>query len=214
MSAAKLYYFYHEIIGGTVFVDQDGKFVDWYPDENGENENSLSIVSEFFGVTIISLPGAWLVPDDPEDEFDEEVSIDDDSVSSWCTKNNELILTAIKQAYIDLGEATVEDAEEETFEETDVVNHVGPVGDAVQQRDEEEKEEVMKKKTSKKSSIKKKFVAAEKAVAKFVAGPFASKKASKKSTKKVAKAKKPAKKAPVKGSKPKKAPAKGGKKKK
>ncbi len=198
----KLYYFFHEIIGGTVYVDQDGSFVDWNPDENGESEDSLSIVAGFFGVTIMSLPGAWLVPDDPEDEFDEEESADDDSVSSWCTKNNEMILTAIKQAYIDLGEVEAEDAEEEAFEETEIVNHVGPVSDAVQQRDEEEKEEkvMSKKKIAKKASAKK----IEATIVTFkVPVPV-------KPAKKVAKAKKPAKKTPVKGSKP----TKGGKKKK
>lgn len=228
MSVTKLYYFYHEIIGGTVFVDQDGKFVDWEYDPDGEvDESAFDIVAKFFKNSVMALPGAFLVPDDPDDEFeDDALNMDEmeDAISEWIDKNKDMVLEAIKQAHIIADDVEVEDAEEEQFEEAEVVNHVGPVSDAVQQRDEEEKEEAMKKKTTKKSSIKKKIIAVEKAVAKFATDTFSSKKSSKKPAKKaaayvapakkVAKAKKPTKKAPVKGSKPTKAPAKGGKKKK
>ena len=200
---SKLYYFFHELIGGTVFVDQDATFVGWSTDVDAES--SLGLVAKHFNVTIMLLPGAWLVPENSDDEFDSDFTGDaDDAVTEFVDRNVEMILEAIKQAHTDAADVTVEDAEEEEFEETEIVNHVGPVGDAVQQRDEEKKEEKI---MSKKKTAAKKMGKAKTSFTKVT--PVATS-----VVKKIAKAKKPAKKAPVKGSKPAKKPAKGGGKKK
>ena len=207
---SKLYYFFHELIGGTVFVDQDAALVGWSTNEDAES--SLELVAKHFNVTIMQLPGAWLVPEDEDDEFDADVAggDEDEAVMEFVDRNAEMILEAIKQAHIDANDVAIEDAEEEEFEETEIVNHVGPVGDAVQQRDEEQKEEetMSKKKTAAKKT------SAKKSSAKKIAPATKQTQGAPSPVKKVAKAKKPAKKTPVKGAKPGKKPAKGGGKKK
>lgn len=135
MSATKkLYYFYHTAVEGFIFVDENAKFLSWTYDMDPENFEFIAI---HFGGAMVRIFEPYMVTEDPADDLQDTGFVQDDEIKEWLNTSADLILEAIRQTEADNNAPTLE-AEEEEFQEAEIVNHVGPVTDAAVEREQEE----------------------------------------------------------------------------
>jgi hypothetical protein len=225
MSSAKktIYYFYHEVVEGYVFVDEEAKFLSWVHDVDPE---AFEFIAIHLGGEMIRVFEPYMEFENPSDDLQDTGFVQDEEIQEWLVRSKDVILEAIRQTEADRDLPVIE-IEDEEFEQSTIVNHVGPVTDRMIEMESEDPSLVSETETTtrtNKKKEKKKMSTKKTATKKFSAKKTSAKTATKTakapsmkkafSGKKTAAAKKPAKAKPAKKAPPAKKPAKGGGKKK
>lgn len=206
----KIYHFFHEKISHNIFVDETCEFVSaiYVHPETGDSmvDEAIGRVVERAGGELIELVGSYCFPDNPEDDMESEMFVDEDSIQEWISKApiKEMLKEAMRVTDTE-NSAPAEEAEEQNFTESEVVNHIGPLSERMTEQDEgesfesddnndsnEKKDKKMSTKKSKKSSASSKKVTVKKSTAAAAPKKTAAKSKAKKPAAKKAPAKKPA----------------------
>lgn len=90
-----LFYFYHEALGGEVFLDSDAEFINIVHENDGSWRNYFDFVVERFGGQIIEIDVRDLIDEIPEEEFEKVQDLDFKDLAKAIVK---LVKSEIKTA--------------------------------------------------------------------------------------------------------------------